>query len=183
MDVNFERLEHLCHEKGITIAELERESGLGNSTIRKWKVDNNSPRLDNLHIIANYLDTTVSYLIGETDNPSKRSEKILDQWTGEVMGKLHVYEISCKTLADKLGWHEKYLSAVLNGHRKPKKAEAQVMQALNELIQEKENSKSEPIQNEQPCIPNEQPSSDEIIWMLSLLVKYLLEIANKAKSL
>ena len=108
---------------------------------------------------------------------------MLDKWTGEIVGKLHVFEISYKALADKLGWHEKYLSAVLNGHRKPKKAEAQVMQALNELIQEKENSKSEPIQNEQPCIPNEQPSSDEIIWMLSLLVKYLLEIANKAKSL
>lgn len=61
---------------------------------------------------------------------------MLDKWTGTVVGYLHVYEISYKALAKKLGWHEKYLSAVLHCKRRPKNAEAKVMKALSELINE-----------------------------------------------
>ncbi len=61
---------------------------------------------------------------------------MLDQWTGTVVGNLHVYEISYKVLAKRLGWHEKYLSAVLHCKRRPKNAEAKVMKALGELINE-----------------------------------------------
>lgn len=35
--MDFEKIESLCAEKGITIAALERETKLGNGTIRNWK--------------------------------------------------------------------------------------------------------------------------------------------------
>ena len=59
------------------------------------------------------------------------------QWTGELIGKMHTMKIKHKDLALKLGYHEKYVSQVLNGHTEPKGAEQRFNQALNELVQEK----------------------------------------------
>ena len=56
------------------------------------------------------------------------------QWTGDLVGKLHNYGFTKEQLAEKAGWHPKYLSAVLNGHRTPKGAEQTLNQALDELI-------------------------------------------------
>lgn len=63
------------------------------------------------------------------------------EWTGEVVGKLHVHGISAKQLADKLGYNSKYLSSVLNGHKSPIKAEEKCKTALEELIKEKEGKR------------------------------------------
>ena len=59
------------------------------------------------------------------------------QWTGEVLGEMHLNDISAQELAEKIGIHPKYLSAIMNGHREPKGAEEKVRTALDELIQEK----------------------------------------------
>ena len=56
------------------------------------------------------------------------------QWTADVVGKMHLHRIAAKALAEEIGWHEKYLSAVLNGHREPKGAEEAVRSALNRMI-------------------------------------------------
>lgn len=58
------------------------------------------------------------------------------EWTGEAVGIMHVHEISPSTLAEKVGWNPKYLSAVLNCRRRPKKAEKVVLTALRELVGE-----------------------------------------------
>lgn len=59
------------------------------------------------------------------------------QWTGRLIGEMHVAGVTAKQLAAEAGWHEKYLSAVLNGHREPKKAEETLRAALARLIEEK----------------------------------------------
>jgi len=59
------------------------------------------------------------------------------QWTGELIGKMHLYSITAKQLAEQVGWHPKYLSTVLNGHRCPKNAEEVLNTALDELISER----------------------------------------------
>lgn len=46
------------------------------------------------------------------------------QWTADVIGEMHLYGITAKALAAEIGWNDKYLSTVLNGHRTPKNAEA-----------------------------------------------------------
>lgn len=64
---------------------------------------------------------------------------MIAQWTAEIVGKMHIAGITAKQLAAEVGWHEKYLSAVLNGHRSPKNAEQSLRQALERLVEKKEN--------------------------------------------
>ena len=56
------------------------------------------------------------------------------QWTADIIGKMHLNCITSKELAKEVGWHEKYLSAVMNGHRNPKEAEQKLTAALDKLI-------------------------------------------------
>ena len=55
------------------------------------------------------------------------------QWTAELIGEMHLKGITAKQLAAEANWHEKYLSAVLNGHREPKGAESTLRAALERL--------------------------------------------------
>ena len=55
------------------------------------------------------------------------------QWTAEVIGEMHLHGITAKQLAAEVGWHEKYLSVVLNGHRTPKKAEETIKAGLERI--------------------------------------------------
>ena len=65
---------------------------------------------------------------------------MLAQWTGTLVGKMHIYEISHKELAAAVGWHPKYMSVVINGHKHPAGAEQTLMGALDRLIAEKEGA-------------------------------------------
>jgi lambda repressor-like predicted transcriptional regulator len=55
------------------------------------------------------------------------------QWTAEILGEMHLAGITAKQLAEEAGWHEKYLSAVMNGHRDPKGAEETLRAALGRI--------------------------------------------------
>lgn len=61
-------------------------------------------------------------------------------WTADIIGRMHLAGITAKQLAVEVGWHEKYLSVVLNGHREPKGAEDALNAALNRLISKKEDT-------------------------------------------
>lgn len=63
-----------------------------------------------------------------------------EKWTGEVVGAMHINRISYQMLADRIGWNVKYLSTVMNGHRKPKGAESIVKDALEEILKEMGNN-------------------------------------------
>ena len=62
----FENVSKLCKEKGISIAKLEKESGLGNATIRGWV--SSSPRVENLQAVAKTLGCTVDDLLKTQDS-------------------------------------------------------------------------------------------------------------------
>lgn len=55
------------------------------------------------------------------------------QWTGELIGEMHIRGVTAKQLAAEAGWHENYLSMVLNGHKEPKGAEQKLRAALERL--------------------------------------------------
>lgn len=57
------------------------------------------------------------------------------QWTGEIIGELHVNGITAKQLSAQLGYNPKYVSAILNGKKSPKGAEEKFRQAVRELAQ------------------------------------------------
>ena len=59
-----------------------------------------------------------------------------ENWTGEVVGIMHVNRITVQKLANKLNYRPEYVSMILNGHRNPKKAEHTIKCALGELIQQ-----------------------------------------------
>ncbi len=57
----FSKIASLCKEKGISIAKLEKECGLGNATIRGWKTS--MPNAVNLKKVADYLDVPIEKLL------------------------------------------------------------------------------------------------------------------------
>ena len=56
----YKNISSLCSKKGISIARLERETDIGNGTIRRW--EKNSPTIDNLKKVADYFGHTVDEL-------------------------------------------------------------------------------------------------------------------------
>lgn len=57
----FENIQEICNKKGISIAELEREAGLKNGAIGKWKTS--SPTIKSLQAVAKVLKVSISRLI------------------------------------------------------------------------------------------------------------------------
>lgn len=94
MDI-VDRIQLLVNEKGLTIAALERNTGLSNGIIKKWKKQ--SPSCDKMVVIANYLNVSLEYLIlgsTYTEHLSCDAEKLLKYYNqlsilekGMVLGK------------------------------------------------------------------------------------------------
>lgn len=63
------------------------------------------------------------------------------QWTGGIVGEMHLNGITGKTLAAELGWNAKYLSQILNSPNPPKGAQQKITTALNNIIQRKKEGK------------------------------------------
>ena len=64
------------------------------------------------------------------------------KWTGDLLGEMHLAGVTAKQLAAEVGWHPKYLSVVLNGHKNPKGAEQKLNDALGRLVQKNSNNDS-----------------------------------------
>ena len=56
-----ERLQTLAKEKGTNFKQLEADCGIGNGVIRRWDIQ--SPRLDKLVKVADYLNISLDYLV------------------------------------------------------------------------------------------------------------------------
>ena len=59
--MNFNKLLALCKENGITFHKLEKECGIGNGIIARWKTS--SPTVANLKAVADYFGVTVDELL------------------------------------------------------------------------------------------------------------------------
>lgn len=53
----------LCSKKPVSIAKLEKMTGISNGTISKWDVS--SPTVENLQKVANFFGCTVDDLLKE----------------------------------------------------------------------------------------------------------------------
>ena len=56
-----ENINRLCKEHGISIAKLERETGISNGTIARWGIS--SPVISNVKSVADYFDVSVDSLL------------------------------------------------------------------------------------------------------------------------
>lgn len=59
----FDNIKKICDEKGISIAGLEKATGLGNGTIGGWRTS--SPRVNVLKKVADYLGVPLEQLLKE----------------------------------------------------------------------------------------------------------------------
>lgn len=59
----YENISRLCRVRGINICTLEREAGIGNGVVGKWRTQ--SPRLDTVKKVADYFNVTVDELMQE----------------------------------------------------------------------------------------------------------------------
>lgn len=57
----YENIKELCTKRGISIAQLERQAGLGNGTIGKWREA--TPGVDKLNSVAKELKVSVKTLM------------------------------------------------------------------------------------------------------------------------
>ena len=57
----YENVLKLCEERGISIAALERQLGLGNATIRGWV--KSDPRVTTIKAVADYFGVTIEDLL------------------------------------------------------------------------------------------------------------------------
>lgn len=64
---------------------------------------------------------------------------IKEDWTGEVIKKMHIHEIGMKELAAAMNVTPAYISMILNGHRQPPTARATIENTLEQLIAAKVN--------------------------------------------
>lgn len=60
----YNKIKDLCDKKGISITTLEKEVGLSNGSIGKWK--ESTPKVDSLKLVADYFKKTVDYFLKET---------------------------------------------------------------------------------------------------------------------
>lgn len=89
----FERLSALISEKNLTFRKVERDCGLANATIRRWETQ--SPRLESVITVANYLQVSVDYLAlgrseNTTDNVPVCDDVPLSQMENDVIAMLRL---------------------------------------------------------------------------------------------
>ena len=65
----WERFYNLCISKGTKPNPLAKEIGISSGIITKWKTIGTLPNGETLIKIADYLDCSIDYLLGRTDNP------------------------------------------------------------------------------------------------------------------
>lgn len=59
---------------------------------------------------------------------------MLESWTGKLVGKMHVHEITYDEVAAELGVTRSYVSMLLNGHRKPLDTRKRLEAAVDAVI-------------------------------------------------
>lgn len=65
-----ERVKYLLKQKKIYAKDMLAELGINKNQLTRWEKSDALPNNMILNAIAAYLDTTVDYLIGNTDTPS-----------------------------------------------------------------------------------------------------------------
>lgn len=61
-----------------------------------------------------------------------------EEWTGELIGKMHNKDITLDDLAEELGVGKSYVSMILNGKRNPSGARERLYSAFEKIAERKE---------------------------------------------
>lgn len=67
--VKLDNLFKRISEQGLNAKRLSEATGISTGNISDWKSGRSMPTAIKLDILADYLDCSVDYLLGRTDNP------------------------------------------------------------------------------------------------------------------
>mgnify|MGYP000019900443 CR=1 FL=1 len=67
MEKFIERLKELRFQKGLSQAQLAKETGLSQSAVAYWETGKRIPNAQAIIILARYFDVSTDYLLGEED--------------------------------------------------------------------------------------------------------------------
>lgn len=103
------RLTQLRKKKHMNQAELAAELHVNQNTISRWERGDREPSIDQLKMIANYFNVSVSFLLGETNNPglapardiSTHALDLFAELSPESQSIVEKYILHLKTLEDK----------------------------------------------------------------------------------
>lgn len=66
-------IRRLCSKKPVSIAKLERETGIGNGTISRW--DTSSPSVENVQKVAEYFGVSIGELLSVNEESTTTQEQ------------------------------------------------------------------------------------------------------------
>lgn len=69
----YEKIKSLCDKEDITIAQLERETGISNGSIKRWV--KSSPSVDNLKKVAKFFNVSVGFLVDDDEDDLSNLEE------------------------------------------------------------------------------------------------------------
>lgn len=75
MTVLFERITKICDKRNLSLYAVEKGAELSDSSLRKW--ENTMPSWDKILRVANFLDVSIDYLLGNCDNPDSHKNPIV----------------------------------------------------------------------------------------------------------
>lgn len=84
--VNLTNLFKTIEEKGLTKSQVAKDTGISSGNISDWQSGRSMPTAIKLDTLANYLDVSVDYLLGRTDEPqtvSNSGTSIRQQYIGD----------------------------------------------------------------------------------------------------
>ena len=97
----YEYYQKLLDEKGLKNADVARATGVSNMTLSDWKRGKSEPKTKNMQKIADFLETTLSYLVtGEESNPIFEQANT-DYDLSNIDSKLKDYVFKLSKLSDK----------------------------------------------------------------------------------
>ena len=100
----FETIQKLAESRKISVKELSRKLGFGESTIYRWKKQ--EPKAIDLEKVADYFDVSVDYLLGRNDKLQNEEPSMAKQ----VMMRMDTAGISEKELEEIESEMERFFS-------------------------------------------------------------------------
>lgn len=106
------KIKQLCKSKNITVKTLLDDCNIGRGFIYNLEKRQQIPLADKLEIIADYLDVSVDYLLGRTDEPQstyvrskqdlkdfvrKPQDKYLSEEEAEIIGVYRLLDVRNRT--------------------------------------------------------------------------------------
>lgn len=97
----YEYYQKLLDEKGLKNADVARATGISNMTLSDWKRGKSEPKTKNMQKIADFLGTTLSYLVTGEESTPIFEQANTDYELSNIDSKLKDYVFKLSKLSDK----------------------------------------------------------------------------------